>query len=108
MNGITGAMSMRVLRGLSFLLPAVFVALAVPVGFGQAAKVPDWQTAAGGKMSFEVASIRLSKPGTFTPPNFALNAEDGFVPTGGIFSADFPLEVYRRAMCFRRIAMEQC
>jgi bla regulator protein blaR1 len=94
MNEITGAMLMRVLRGFSFLLSAVFVALAVPVGLGQTAKVPDWQTAAGGKMAFDVASIRLSKPGTFTPPSFALNAEDGFVPTGGLFSADFPLEVY--------------
>jgi bla regulator protein blaR1 len=93
MNRITGAMSMRVLRRLS-LLPVLFVTLAAPVGFGQAAKVPDWQTAAGGKMSFEVASIRLSKPGTFTPPSFALNAEEGLVPTGGVFFADFPLEVY--------------
>jgi bla regulator protein blaR1 len=77
------------------LLSAIaFVTLAASVGFGQAAKVPEWQTAAGGKMAFEVASIRLSKPGTFTPPSFALNAEEGFVPAGGVFSADFPLEVY--------------
>ncbi len=70
------------------------IALAVPVGFGQAAKVPDWQTAAGGTMSFEVASIRLSKPGTFTPPSFALNAEEGLVPRGGVFFADFQLDTY--------------
>jgi bla regulator protein blaR1 len=82
----------RVVGGMLF--GAFVIALAVPVGFGQAAKVPDWQTAAGGKMSFDVASIRLSKPGTFTPPSFALNAEDGFVPVGGLFFADFPLQVY--------------
>ena len=77
-----------------FWFGALLIALAAPVGFGQAAKVPDWQTAAGGKMSFEVASIRLSKPGTFMRPSFGLNAEEGFVPAGGIFTADFPLEVY--------------
>ena len=55
---------------------------------------PDWQKAAGGKMSFEVASIRPSKPGTFTPPNFPLSNDDAYEPTGGVFTADFPLEVY--------------
>jgi bla regulator protein blaR1 len=56
--------------------------------------IPKWQTEAGGKMSFEVASIRLSKPGTFTPPNFPLSNDDAYSPTGGVFTADFPLEVY--------------
>ena len=54
----------------------------------------DWQKAAGGKLEFEVASIRPSKPGTFTPPNFPLSADAAYAPTGGIFTADFPLEVY--------------
>lgn len=57
-------------------------------------KTPAWQTAAGGHMSFEVASIKLSQPGTFTPPNFALNIDDTSIPRGGRFFADFPLEVY--------------
>jgi bla regulator protein BlaR1 len=89
------AMAMRVLRGLSFLLAAVvFVTLAAPVGLGQAAKVPDWQTAAGGKMAFEVASIRPTKAGEFTPPNFPLSSDDAYGAMGGNFSADFPLWVY--------------
>jgi uncharacterized protein (TIGR03435 family) len=49
------------------------------------------------KMSFEVASIRQSKPGTFTPPNFALDNGDSYAPfpdPGGRFTADFPLSVY--------------
>jgi len=62
---------------------------------GQAA-VSEWQAKAGGKMSFEVASIRQSKPGAFTPPNFALDDLDDFDGENphGRFYADFPLEVY--------------
>ena len=60
----------------------------------QSPPAPDWQTAAGGKMEFEVASIRLSKPDAFTPPNFALNLDDTPIPPGGRFSADFRLETF--------------
>jgi hypothetical protein len=55
---------------------------------------PGWENASGGKMAFEVASIRVAKPGTFTPPNFALNIDDTSIPPGGRFLADFPLESY--------------
>jgi bla regulator protein BlaR1 len=54
----------------------------------------DWQKAAGGKMAFEVASVRQSQPGTFTPPSFPLSPDDSYRPNGGLFSADFPLVVY--------------
>jgi uncharacterized protein (TIGR03435 family) len=51
-----------------------------------------------GKMSFDVASIRQSKPGIFAPmPNFALDNGDSYTPfadPGGRFTADFPLPVY--------------
>ncbi len=50
------------------------------------------------KMSFEVASIRQSKPGKSAPmPNFALDNGDSYAPfpdPGGGFTADFPLSVY--------------
>jgi bla regulator protein blaR1 len=51
----------------------------------------DWQTAAGGKMVFDVASV---KP-TTTPrlPNMPLNNEDA-KPPGGRFGASFSLPVY--------------
>jgi len=55
---------------------------------------PAWQTAAGGHMEFEVASIHLGDPGKFSPPTFALNIDDTAVPPGGFFKADFPLLVY--------------
>ncbi|HEX4322378.1 MAG TPA: TIGR03435 family protein [Acidobacteriaceae bacterium] len=45
-------------------------------------------------MSFDVASIRRSKPGEFTPPSFPLSSDDAYRPTGGLFTADFPLDVY--------------
>jgi uncharacterized protein (TIGR03435 family) len=61
---------------------------------GQPQAVPEWQTAAGGKMEFEVASIRIGEPGKFAPPNFALNIDDTSIPPGGRLLADFPLESY--------------
>jgi len=94
------------------LLAAGWMAIALPAAFGQGntphqaqavatqapiaqtQKVPQWQTAAGGKMSFDVASIRPSKPGTFTPPNFPLSRDDAYAPTAGLFTAAFPLMVY--------------
>jgi bla regulator protein blaR1 len=56
--------------------------------------IPDWQTAAGDKMAFEVATIRPAKPDTFTPSNFPLSADDSYMPNGGRLSADFPLSTY--------------
>ena len=69
------------------LIAAIWMTIVAPIVFGQGnspqqdqgekdkgvvsrtQKAPQWQTAAGGKLSFDVASIRLSKPGTFTPPS---------------------------------------
>jgi hypothetical protein len=96
--------------GFGLLIAAALMAISVPSMFGQgnrpqrgqvatvqapisqAQKVPQWQTAAGGKMSFDVASIRPSKPGTFTPPNFPLSNDDFLRtycgPLRGRFSTD--------------------
>jgi uncharacterized protein (TIGR03435 family) len=67
--------------------------LAAAIANAQAPAVPPWQTAAGGKMSFDVAAVKPSK-GAFTPPSFPLDSGDAYVPTGGRFTADFPLSVY--------------
>ncbi len=57
--------------------------------------VPQWQTVAGGKMSFEVASIRPSELGAVTHAGFPLSDDDAFRPTGGLFTADsFTLITY--------------
>jgi uncharacterized protein (TIGR03435 family) len=60
---------------------------------GQPPDRTDWEKAAGGKMSFEVASIRLAKPGTFTMPAFFLDLGDA-KPPGGRFSGSWPLAFY--------------
>ena len=79
------------------LAGAALLAVTVPVLFGLAQTtkaVPEWETAAGGKMEFEVASIHLAKPETHTPPSFALDPGDNPIPPGGQFKADFPLFAY--------------
>jgi len=53
----------------------------------------DWQTAAGGKMEFEVASVRLN-PGPMEPSKFRLSPDDAYVETGGLLIADSPLDTY--------------
>jgi uncharacterized protein (TIGR03435 family) len=60
----------------------------------QTQKLPEWQTAAGGQMSFEVASIRQDPSGKYSEPRFSLDSDDSFVPTGGLFTADAPLSTY--------------
>ena len=60
--------------------------------------VPDWQTAAGGKMEFEVASIKqnATAPSRSTVnSNIPLGPQDMFAPTGGLLSAtNWPLTQY--------------
>jgi bla regulator protein BlaR1 len=59
----------------------------------QSSDAPDWQTAAGGKMAFEVASVKPAAPELWHAPNFPLDNRNAFVP-GGRFSATFPVGTY--------------
>ena len=78
------------LRGTSLLLfSAASVAIAVLAA--QSQDVPDWQTAAGGKMAFEVASVKPTKE--FKIPAFPLDYGDAKTP-GGRLSMSFPLLAY--------------
>jgi hypothetical protein len=79
---------------------AGMIALVVPVVIGslnapviRAQDVADWQTAAGGKMAFDVASVKLTK-GEAGLPSFPINVGEAYRPTGGHFKADFPLLIY--------------
>src|ERR1035437_1335771 len=56
--------------------------------------MPAWQIAAGGKMAFKAASIRLDKSGKLKKPSFPMSADDGLPPSNGLLDADFPLIVY--------------
>lgn len=59
----------------------------------------DWQKAAGGKMSFDVASVKRNKSGfpngDGPNANMSLDDNDAFKPNGGLFSAtNIPLAAY--------------
>jgi uncharacterized protein (TIGR03435 family) len=61
----------------------------------------SWDKASGGKMSFEVASVKENKSGVSASnrptSNIPLDAQDLYAPTGGLFSAtNFPLLEYMR------------
>jgi uncharacterized protein (TIGR03435 family) len=77
---------------------AILLALAnVPLLRAQSSDT-DWEKAAGGKMSFDVASIKLNtergNPWAVRS-NVDLSGSASFVPTGGLFSAtDHPLLGY--------------
>jgi len=67
--------------------------LAAPIAcLAQTTAMPDWQKAAGGKMAFEVASIRLTAPGTALRPNMPMDDLNRFASTGGLFNATASLD----------------
>jgi bla regulator protein BlaR1 len=82
-------------RGQLLIGTVAILAVTMPAGLGlcQAANEQDWEKAAGGKMAFEVASVRLN-PGPMAPANFRLSPDDAYGETGGLLIADFPLENY--------------
>jgi bla regulator protein blaR1 len=67
------------------LFAAVLFANAQPTP-ATATQPPAWQTAAGGHMEFEVASIRPAGPGAHGPMNIDLSVEDSPFPPGGRFA----------------------
>jgi bla regulator protein blaR1 len=76
---------------------ASLIAFSSVAALGQ--NVPQWQIDAGGRMAFDVASVKPSKPDTFFPPTFPLDSGDAFAnlqrqPPNGRFSATFPLSAY--------------
>jgi uncharacterized protein (TIGR03435 family) len=81
-------MGMRFVRGIGF--GVVLIALAATVADGQ---VPDWQKAAGGKRTFEVASVKRSGPDS-AQGDLSLDAADNYFHTGGLFTANATLINY--------------
>jgi bla regulator protein BlaR1 len=74
------------IAGAAVLMAPVLVGIAnAPVIMAQPPSgVVQWQAAAGGRMAFEVASVKLMKPGSrFRAPNFALDDGDGFRTISG-------------------------
>jgi hypothetical protein len=50
--------------------------MTIGVAAAQSPGVPDWQTAAGGKMEFEAASVKPTKRPRFPPTNFPLRPRE--------------------------------
>jgi len=86
---MSGRALLRVERRHARLLTAAIAAIAVLPA--QSPDALDWQTVAGGRQTFEVASVKPAK--TWHVPNFPLNTGDA-KPAGGRFSAIFPLLAY--------------
>ena len=91
------------IAGVAVLMAPVLVGIAnaPPILAQSGSGAPQWQAAAGGHMAFEVASIKLMKPGSRGhAPNFPLDNGDAFTnpPSGesphGRFSAAFPLPAF--------------
>jgi bla regulator protein BlaR1 len=85
---ITHVVTLR--RNLAFLSTAL---MAIGVTAAQSAGVPDRQTAAGGKMAFEIASVKSTKRPKFPSTIFPLDTGNAKT-AGGRFSATFPLLIY--------------
>jgi uncharacterized protein (TIGR03435 family) len=73
---------------------ALFSLLIAPPIHAQSPAVPEWQTAAGGKMTFEVASVRLSPPDAPPKGKDFLIPFDVPPPKGGYLSANVHLFNY--------------
>ena len=81
-------------RGKKLVLGAAALAgVATTVLVGIAQDAIDWQTRAGGKMAFEVASVKPGK-GAFVPSNLPLTPWDEDIATNGRFRVDATLSDY--------------
>lgn len=76
--------------------------VAAPVLLGQLDTSTDWERAAGGKMSFDVASIKRhpydpASRAYYPRANFSLSENNSYKPTGGLLSTeDMPVNTYVR------------
>lgn len=90
------------IAGAAVLMAPILVGIAdAPAILAQSPSgVPEWQTAAGGRMAFEVASVKLLKPGTRgRDAYFSLDSGDSFRTDSGEnphgrLSATFALPTY--------------
>ncbi len=89
-----GAKQLCAHGALATLILSGALAVAQTLASSAVPQPPAWQTAAGEHMEFDVASIYRSEPGAFQRPNMVLNGEDTPVPPGGLFIADFPLQIF--------------
>lgn len=78
----------------ALLRPPVMRAQTAAAASAKSAGMPEWQKAAGGKMEFDVASVKQSAPGTNQRRIEYMSPLDGPPLKGGLFSANAPLITY--------------
>jgi uncharacterized protein (TIGR03435 family) len=76
---------------LPFKLLLAAASVVASAAFAQAPPVPQWQITAGGKMSFDVVSVRPSKPDAQWGDNVNMTDLDGDYHTGGLLTSNGPL-----------------
>lgn len=84
-------------RSAVFLLAVSTVILAAVVSLPCASAqsgISDWEKAAGGKMSFDVASVKPNTGGLLTQPSIPLDNSDVYPRNTTVFSASVPLVFY--------------
>jgi uncharacterized protein (TIGR03435 family) len=85
---------------LTVILPALISAACLAPLSAQSPNQPQepfWQTAAGGKMAFDVVTVKQNKtaPAFASGSNFPFGPGDVYVPNGGAFrAANYPLITY--------------
>jgi uncharacterized protein (TIGR03435 family) len=88
-------LAVTLLVGFSAPLRSQAVAVRAPAA---QLSTPQWQVDAGGKMAFDVASVKqdtTAQSPTTVSSNIALGPGDYYTPTGGLFSVtNIPLNVY--------------
>jgi uncharacterized protein (TIGR03435 family) len=90
--GAIGALGLSVLPGAP--MPSVAAQSAADKTPAAEPGIPQWQIDAGGKMEFDVASVKLSKPGDEGyRENFALTLGPNMRPIGNLMSVNVPLRV---------------
>jgi uncharacterized protein (TIGR03435 family) len=83
----------RILEDAAVLMAAAAIALGLCAPLRAQSAAPDGEKAAGEKLEFEAASVRLN-PGPMEPSNFRLSPDEAYANTGGLLSADVPLATY--------------
>jgi bla regulator protein BlaR1 len=86
--------------GVGIVAVLVLAAITCPFVRAQSVGAPDWQAAAGGKMAFETASVKLDSAGgqprhDAETSTISLNPQGDNLPTDGLLQAtDWPLFAY--------------
>lgn len=88
-RGLHWKLLLACLGGCFLLAASMLASLLEPSRVSAQSATADWEKAAGGKMSFEIASVKQDNSGqdALVHWNVPPANDDGFSPTGGLFSS---------------------